>query len=252
MAHHPQETCVTVKIPVVVGEATVQHIVQSITHIIEGAIKIDHIEASIKELDWDVLDGKVVFHGVIHKQIFFVSKENFVRHQAEDVQFSGHAVIPGAMPDMEAQVTAAIRRPIQFQLLTRSRLEQHVLLDVMIRVVKTEELLIPLLGSITGQVILNGAPQILAPVAVFDSMWRLIHFTFTNNNGAYRFVSLPPGEYLIVATQTGVFELKRATVEACKETTVNFFQTPSTDCTAILPGFVCTLLSGLLGMLLHN
>ncbi len=246
MVNQNQETCVRIKFPAVVGEATVQHIVQSVVHITEGAIKIDHIEASIKELDWDVLDGKVVFHGVIHKQIFFVSKENFVRHQSEDVQFSGHAVIPGAMPDMEAQVTAIIRRPITFQLLSRSRLEQHILVDVTVRVTKTEELPVPLLGSIAGQVVLNGVPQVLAPVAVFDSVWRLIGFTFSNNNGGFRFVSLPPGEYNVAATQAGVFELKRATVEACEETTVNFFQTPSTDCTAILPAFVCTLLGSLL------
>ncbi len=55
-----QETCVYIKFPAVVGETTVQHIVQSVTCITGGALKIDHIEASVKEIDWDILDGKVV------------------------------------------------------------------------------------------------------------------------------------------------------------------------------------------------
>ncbi|HAA89761.1 MAG: Uncharacterized protein XD63_1399 [Thermoanaerobacterales bacterium 50_218] len=244
-----QETCVYIKFPAVVGETTVQHIVQSVTCITGGALKIDHIEASVKEIDWDILDGKVVFHGVIHKQIFYVSKDNYVRHQSEDVQFSGHAEIPGAEPDMKAEVTATIRGPVTYQLLSRGRLEQHVLVDVTVRVTKTEELPVPLLGSVSGTVISNGAAQSLAVVAICDSMWRLIGFTYTNDSGNYRLVSLPPGKYYVVAARAGLYEVKEVTVEACKEANVNFFQSPSTDCAAAgIPSYLCSLLAGLLGI----
>jgi hypothetical protein len=242
-----EKTCIYVKFPAVVGETTVQHIVQSVTCIPGGALKIDHIEASVKEIDWDILDGKVVFHGVIRKQIFYVSRDNYVRHQSEDVQFSGHAEIPGAEPGMKAEVTATIRGPVNYQLLSRGRLEQHVLIDVTVRVTKTEELPVPFLGSVLGTVVLRGTAQSLAVVAISDSMWRLIGYTYTNDSGNYRFVSLPPGEYYVVAARPDLFEVKEVTVEACKEVSVNFFQSPSADCAAAgIPSYLCSLLAGLL------
>lgn len=246
--NHDKRTCVDVNIPVVIGEKTVQTLVQNVVTIECGSIKIDHVEASIKEIDFDILDGKVIFHGILHKQIFYVSKDNYVRHQAEDVQFSGFAEVPGAKPDMNVEITAVIRGPVRFELLSRGRLEQHVIIDVTIRVTKTKEFSIPLLGCITGTVASNGTAQPLAFVAVADDMWRLIDFTFTNNNGQFRFVSLPPGHYYVVAAVAGSYERKQATVKPCECVNLNFFQSPSTNCVAAgIPDCLCNLISGMLG-----
>lgn len=234
-----------------VGETTTQIVVDNTFQITEGAIKVEHIEASIKDISFEVLNGKVLFNGTLHKQIFYVNRDNFVRHQAEDVPFSGYVVIPGAKEGMTAQVTAAIK-DVHFELGTRSRLTQHVLIDVTVRVTEIITLPVPLLGCIEGQVVLGGTAQANAVVAVLDNMSRLIAFTFTNSNGFYRIVSLPPGNYRVVAAASGNIEMISVTVMPEDETcaVANFFTAPMpiTPCPPNIPATICTLVSGLLDL----
>lgn len=80
----------------VIGEAVAQIVVEAEVPI--NAIKIDHITATLARVEDRVFENKVVKQGFIHKQIFFVDPDNFVRHMAEDIPFMIAVDIPGVHP----------------------------------------------------------------------------------------------------------------------------------------------------------
>lgn len=103
--------CLEIKVPVVIQAVDVEQVVDSTITLPELAIKVDHITASVRDLkgtpvfvdqlgsgdivlvptvspEREVWVKKVIVSGVIHKQIFYVNKNNEVRHFAEDVPFS--------------------------------------------------------------------------------------------------------------------------------------------------------------------
>lgn len=107
-------TCIEIKVPVVIEAVDVEQVVDSSLTLPELAIKVDKILASVRDLagtpvfvDENVsgdiilvpLGGhpgvlreytvkKVIVSGTIHKQIFYVNKNNEVKHTAEDVPFT--------------------------------------------------------------------------------------------------------------------------------------------------------------------
>lgn len=80
----------------VIGEKVAQVVVESETPI--NAIKIDKIETSLGPFEDHVFENKVVKQGIIHKQVFYVDTENFVRHIAEDIPYMLTVEIPGVKP----------------------------------------------------------------------------------------------------------------------------------------------------------
>ncbi|HAH95293.1 MAG TPA: hypothetical protein DHD79_01105 [Firmicutes bacterium] len=80
----------------VVGEGIAQVVVENEVYI--DAIKIDKIDATLGPTEDHVFHNKVVKQGTIHKQIFFVDSNNFVRHMAEDIPFMVTVEIPGVRP----------------------------------------------------------------------------------------------------------------------------------------------------------
>lgn len=103
--------CLEIKVPVVIEAVDIEQVVDSTITLPELAIKIDHITASVRDLkgtpvfvdqlssgdivlvptvspEREVWAKKVIISGTIHKQIFYVNKNNEVRHFAEDVPFS--------------------------------------------------------------------------------------------------------------------------------------------------------------------
>ncbi|MDD2553308.1 MAG: DUF3794 domain-containing protein [Desulfotomaculaceae bacterium] len=103
--------CLEIKVPVVIEAVDIEQVVDSTITLPELAVKIDHITASIRDLkgtpvfvdqlssgdiilvptvspEREVWIKKVIVSGTIHKQIFYVNKQNEVRHFAEDVPFS--------------------------------------------------------------------------------------------------------------------------------------------------------------------
>ncbi len=195
----------------------------------------------------------MIFRGKIHKQVLFVTTKHYVKEKHEDVSFSGFAVIPGAKPGMECTVNVKVHG-VDFELNQRARLEQHVLLDVTVRVTKPIAVSIPILGQISGQVVFGGVAQANAVVVLYDSNMVMIAFTFTNTNGFYRFVNVPPGTYTVVAAVTGAYEARMATVtmedleNVCNPVIVNFFMAPNAICTAILPASACAFINGMLNV----
>jgi len=107
-------TCIEIKVPVVIEAVDVEQVVDSSLVLPELAIKVDKIMASIRDLKGtpvfvdENLSGdiilvpiasehgslreftvkKLIVSGTIHKQIFYVNKNNEVKHTAEDVPFS--------------------------------------------------------------------------------------------------------------------------------------------------------------------
>lgn len=84
------------KVLKVIGEAVAQVVLENEVPI--DAIKIDKIETSLRDTQDHVFEGKVVKQGTIHKQIFYVDRDNFVRHLAEDIPFMTAVDIPGVCP----------------------------------------------------------------------------------------------------------------------------------------------------------
>lgn len=115
------------------GEATTQILVVSDVVLGVPAIKIDEIVASVRELNCTIIPGKIIFQGVLHKQIFFVDTENFVRHQAEDVRFSGFLEFPGIVPENATCQAGAAIEFVGFELLSPTVLHQKVVLAVTVQ-----------------------------------------------------------------------------------------------------------------------
>ena len=105
--------CIEIKVPVVIESAEVQIVVDNHVTLPELAGKIDKIVASVRDLKGnlvfvdetqsgdvvlvpgfghghkkDVKVRKIIISGTLHKQIFYVNKNNEVRHTSEDIPFT--------------------------------------------------------------------------------------------------------------------------------------------------------------------
>jgi hypothetical protein len=215
-----------------------------------GVYKVESVEARVMYVDWDVINGKVLFHGKFHTQILYVTKEHFVRERHDEViSFSNFAVIPQAAPGMTTNVSLKVHG-VDWDLDQHARLTLHILTDATVTVTQSVTVYVPLLGSIQGQVMLGGVAQANAIVALYDSNMTLVAYTFTNASGYYKFYNVPPGTYTIVAAVTGNYEARTITVTGSCTTPVvaNFFQAPTTTCSNILSASTCAFLNGLLGV----
>lgn len=114
------------------GEATTQLLVANTVILGVPAVKIDEIVASVRDLNCIVIDGKIIIQGVLHKQVFFVDTAGIVRHQAEDVRFSGFIDLPGAVAGTPCQLEAIVEF-LDFRLLSPEELRQTAVLAVTAR-----------------------------------------------------------------------------------------------------------------------
>lgn len=81
----------------VIGKAVGQVVVENSIPI--NAIKIDRIDAEIKDVVDHIFKDKIVKQGFIHKQVFYVDPRNVVRHIAEDIPFMLTVDIKGVCPE---------------------------------------------------------------------------------------------------------------------------------------------------------
>lgn len=75
----------------------------SVEHMLcKPARKIYDMEAVCRNLDYEVLPGRVIVRGTLHKQIYYVDAcDDTVQVQCFDNEFSVVLDVPGAKPDME-------------------------------------------------------------------------------------------------------------------------------------------------------
>ncbi len=97
-----------VKVGRVAGENTKEVMIEDDVCLDVPAKKVQDIVAVVSDFDAEVLQGKVIVDGTIHKQIFYVGPNDVVRHQAVDVPFSAVVEVPNAEPGMTAQVHPTI------------------------------------------------------------------------------------------------------------------------------------------------
>lgn len=81
----------------VIGENIGQAEVENIARI--NAVKIDRIVASVKDVTDHIFKNKIVKQGTIHKQVFFVDPQGFVREVNENIPFMLAVDIRGVDPD---------------------------------------------------------------------------------------------------------------------------------------------------------
>jgi len=137
------------KVLKVIGEKVTQVVVESEIPI--NAIKIDKIDASLGPFEDHVFENKVVKQGIIHKQVFYVDTENFVRHISEDIPYMLTVEIPGVKPsdfvevqnhlvDIDTDFQLVPRRPRRhseekdadaaFRSILRQKVVAHILVKV--------------------------------------------------------------------------------------------------------------------------
>ncbi len=90
----------------VVGEKTAQCLVEDTARLPHRAIKVQDVDCSVRDVTFEVLTDKVVVNGTVHKQVFFVSTDDILRHFPEDIPFSCVIDVPGARPGMSVHVMA--------------------------------------------------------------------------------------------------------------------------------------------------
>jgi hypothetical protein len=85
-----------IKVLKVIGEEIAQVVVEGSISI--NAIKIDRINAELREVTDHIFKNKVVKQGLIHKQIFYVDPTGIVRHTTEEIPFMVSVDINGVDP----------------------------------------------------------------------------------------------------------------------------------------------------------
>jgi hypothetical protein len=128
-----------VRLDQVIGEATKQELLENMVTLEAPAIKIDDITAEIADLCVEVLEDKIVLQGVLHKQIFFISKDNVEFHQAEDVEFSTFVDIPGAEPEMDV-ITEPTIEFIHFELMDEKTVLQKIVVEFFVKVTESVQM----------------------------------------------------------------------------------------------------------------
>lgn len=164
--------CIEIKVPVVVAEADVETVVDSTVTLPELAIKVDRIIASVRDLKGTpvfveedetttgpitavelgereprrVVVKKVVVSGTLHKQIFFVNKNNEVRHTAEDVSFSKLVELKEPRRVVKRRDVFVdfknIDIDVNFELQRASRLHQTVVISLIAKAVEDRQIFV--------------------------------------------------------------------------------------------------------------
>jgi hypothetical protein len=234
-------------VPQIIGEVNAQTEVDYTLHFNRGVLRVESVDVRPMFVEWDVLNGKVMFHGKLRTEILYVTGEHYVRDRRDEiVSYANYGVIPQAMPGQNVNVYVKVRG-VSWDCDQHARVDIHVLLDVFITVTQTIQISVPLYTTVSGQVMLNGVAQANAIVILYDSNGVMYAWTFTSSSGYYKFDFVLAGTYTIVAAVSGTYESRPTTVTANTPVTANFFQAPTTTCTNILSSATCAFITGQLG-----
>jgi len=128
-----------IKVPVLIGEGSIQKMVESTVTLEESAIKVKEIRALVESLNTTVIQDKVIIQGTLHKQIFYVGEDAVVHHQTELIPISYFIDIDGALPGMNTTVTPVVEH-VAFTLLDATTLHQKVILSFSVTVTDVQNL----------------------------------------------------------------------------------------------------------------
>ncbi|MCG8641169.1 MAG: DUF3794 domain-containing protein, partial [Desulfobacterales bacterium] len=99
------------------------------------AEKIKEVRAIVRKTKIEVIKDKVIIQGIIHKQIFYVDLAGIVRHFPVAIPFSSLVDVPGALPEMQAQVEIFIEHIKDELSSDRMGITQKVILEIFTKVV---------------------------------------------------------------------------------------------------------------------
>ncbi|WP_422448502.1 DUF3794 domain-containing protein [Thermoanaerobacterium sp. DL9XJH110] len=158
-----------IQVPVLIGEGSIQKMVESTVTLANPAVKIREIRARVDDLRTDVIQDKVIIQATLHKQIFYVGADAVIHHQTEFIPVSYFVDILGAAPGMNVTVTPTIEH-VNYTLLDPTTVHQKVIL-VFKAVVSDTQLLevIPGIGTplyYVPQVAGQGSQQLIVETAV--------------------------------------------------------------------------------------
>lgn len=142
----------------VAAEAQAQTLVDDTVDLFTPAEKIDEIRAVVEDLRCHIIPGKVIFQGILHKQIFFVNKRNAVVHQRVDIPFSGFIDIEGAQPGQGCQLIPEIVF-LDFELIAPDRLREKAVIDLTVRLFNSPPLGLMNPTGAQNIVTFRGTPQ---------------------------------------------------------------------------------------------
>lgn len=168
--------CQLVKLPVVVGEVVGSVTVDNVTCPPEAAKKVDHIDVVVRDLEADPVytaptrEGvcnspkatvhfgdpecenqpreirKINVHGTIHKQIFYVDKDDNVRHMSEDIDFTKSINLSPPLIVLEPQNVEIDFRNVDvnvsFDLPRPTRIQQVVDVSFTLKIVEHTQLFV--------------------------------------------------------------------------------------------------------------
>lgn len=167
--------CMKVKLPVVLAEAEAQVVVDSTFCMPELAKKVDHIDVMVQGLEadpvfvhenesnWSISFNKkwpnhwcekpgrafvkkVIVHGVLHKQIYYVNQNDDVRHVGEDVPFTKMIELDEPEPVIDVDDVMVTfpkaKVDITWELVRASRLQQTGIIMVRVKVVEERQLFV--------------------------------------------------------------------------------------------------------------
>jgi hypothetical protein len=133
------------------------------------AVRLKRVVVRPARLIGNLLPGKVIVQGLIHKQVFYIDAGGVVRHFGGDFPFTHMMEVPGAAPGMLVQLWALVEA-VESRLLPEGRIELKVVLAVTAKV--TEPEVLPTAVDPAGdlvraqQLVGEAQQQLLVPVTV--------------------------------------------------------------------------------------
>ncbi|MEW6696782.1 MAG: DUF3794 domain-containing protein [Bacillota bacterium] len=171
----PIAACVLVKLPIVLADVRDTVTVDSVVCPPEQAKKVDHIDVVVRDLEADpVFTGPILgnqicnspkatvhfgapvcgpreirsitVHGTLHKQVFYVNKDDDVRHFQEDVPFTKNVRLDPPLPVMNpGNVDIEFRDvdvDIDFELPRPSRIQQVATITFTLKITEDQQIFI--------------------------------------------------------------------------------------------------------------
>ena len=145
-----------VKAQRVIGENTVQTMINNEVTLAVEAIKIVDITAKVVGLETEIIEDKVIMQGIVHKQLFYIGTDDVEHHQAEDIPFSEFVDIPGAEPGMNVQVYPNIEHIKQVLSPDGTTVAQEIVLELFVKVTESVQI-----NLVTGNDSLVMLPEVV-------------------------------------------------------------------------------------------
>jgi outer membrane biosynthesis protein TonB len=161
-----------------------QIIVENVVELPEKAIKIREVRGEITDLRARIIaEGKVLVEGIVHKQVFFVNRNNVVQAVTEEVPFSVLVQVPGLAPDTPIRVNVQIEN-ISFTLSADGRfLRQLIVLRARVEGDEVAPEPFDVVTEVTGPGITTERILVRAPVLTETGVVEEEFFAVTDVSG---------------------------------------------------------------------